>query len=122
MAAVRRPLTPSSWPSYRMVAARQSSGICLGRECMAIDRARIAFAVASAGFVCACSAPSPTDAVSTTESAITSGDLAFPVTVRGTGTATIAAHVFENSAHRGAVTVLAVHGLAETGFIFEPLA
>jgi pimeloyl-ACP methyl ester carboxylesterase len=92
---------------------------------MVIDKVGIALTVVSAGFVCACSsAPSPTDPepVGTTESAITSGELTFPVTVRGTGAATIAAHVFENPAHRGGVNVLAVHGLAETGFIFAPLA
>ena len=92
---------------------------------MVIDKVGIALTVVSAGFVCACSsAPFPTDPepVGTTESAITSGELTFPVTVRGTGAATIAAHVFENPAHRGGVNVLAVHCLAETGFIFAPLA
>ena len=93
---------------------------------MLIDRVRIALAITSAGFVCACSAPPPpppnAEPVATTESAITSGALSFPVTVRGTGGATIAAHVFENPAHRGVVNVLAVHGLSETGFIFGPLA
>jgi pimeloyl-ACP methyl ester carboxylesterase len=44
------------------------------------------------------------------------------VSIRGAGRATIAAHVFENPMHRGAVNVLAVHGPAETGFVFEPLA
>jgi pimeloyl-ACP methyl ester carboxylesterase len=91
---------------------------------MVTDGVRIAFTVMSAGFVCACSAPPAANAepLGTTESAITSGQFSFPVTVRGTGAATIAAHVFENPAHRGAVNVLAVHGLSETGFIFGPLA
>jgi len=91
---------------------------------MLIDRVRIALTITSAGFVCACSAPSPTnaEAAGSTASAITSGALSFPVTVRGTGAATIAAHVFENPTHRGVVNVLAVHGLSETGFIFGPLA
>jgi pimeloyl-ACP methyl ester carboxylesterase len=91
---------------------------------MLIDKVRIALAITSAGFACACSAPAATnqEPVGTAESAIASGALSFPVTVRGTGAATIAAHVFENPAHRGVVTVLAVHGLSETGFIFGPLA
>ncbi len=91
---------------------------------MAIDSVRIALTVMSAGFACACSGPSPTDAepVRTAESAITSGEVTFPVAVRGTGAATIAAHIFENPAHRGAMNVLAVHGLSETGFIFGALA
>ncbi len=91
---------------------------------MVIDRIRIALTVTTAGFLCACSAPSPADPepVRTAESAFTSGELSFPITLRGTGAATIAAHVFENPAHRGAVNVLAVHGIAETGFVFGPLA
>jgi len=91
---------------------------------MIIDGTRRALAITTAGFLCGCSSPGPTSAepAGTTESAVTAGDLSFPVTVRGTGAATIVAHVFENPTHRGAVNLLAVHGLAETGFIFEPLA
>jgi pimeloyl-ACP methyl ester carboxylesterase len=91
---------------------------------MFIDGKRCAFAITTAWVLCGCSAPDreSIEPVGTAESALTPDELSFPVSVRGTGRATIAAHVFENPTHRGAVNVLAVHGLAETGFVFEPLA
>ena len=49
-------------------------------------------------------------------------DVYFDVSVRGTGTATIHANVYNNPGGRGATTILAVHGLTETGSTFQPLA
>ena len=58
-----------------------------------------------------------------TASAIgTSDDVVFDVSLRGTGTSTIHAHVFDNPSKRGVVNVLAVHGLVNTGFVYGPLA
>lgn len=49
-------------------------------------------------------------------------DVTFPVKLRETGSATIHASVYSNPRCRNRTTVLAVHGLSETGFTFEPLA
>jgi pimeloyl-ACP methyl ester carboxylesterase len=49
-------------------------------------------------------------------------DVYFDVVVRGTGSATIHAKVYNNPANRGATTVLAVHGLTETATTWKPLA
>jgi pimeloyl-ACP methyl ester carboxylesterase len=49
-------------------------------------------------------------------------DLYFDVGVRGTGSATIHADVYNNPANRGAVTIMAVHGFTEVGSMFGPLA
>jgi pimeloyl-ACP methyl ester carboxylesterase len=48
-------------------------------------------------------------------------DVYFPVSVRGTGSATIHANVYNNPARRGVTTILAVHGLTGTGNIWKPL-
>lgn len=57
------------------------------------------------------------------EAALTS-DVSFPVVLRDTGSATIHATVYENTSRwaRRGVTVLAVHGLTETGYTWGPLA
>ena len=49
-------------------------------------------------------------------------DVYFDVAVRGTGSATIHADVFNNPRNLGLTTVLAVHGFTEVGSMFEPLA
>ena len=73
---------------------------------------------------CSGSPAAPTDeSVGSSSSAIgTSDDVVFDVSVRGTGTSTIHAHVFDNPARRGFLNVLAVHGLVNTGFVYGPLA
>jgi pimeloyl-ACP methyl ester carboxylesterase len=59
--------------------------------------------------------------VGVVESALTASDISFPVALRGTGAVQIHASVFASGAKVGE-TVLAVHGLAGTGFTFRPLA
>jgi pimeloyl-ACP methyl ester carboxylesterase len=55
--------------------------------------------------------------------ASTHEDIYFDVSLRQTGSATIHADVFNNpEAWRGVLTILAVHGMAERGSMFEPLA
>jgi pimeloyl-ACP methyl ester carboxylesterase len=54
--------------------------------------------------------------------ALQTSSIAFDVALRGTGTASIHASVYTNTAIRRGDTVLAVHGLFETGTTFEPLA
>jgi pimeloyl-ACP methyl ester carboxylesterase len=51
-------------------------------------------------------------------------DVYFDVSVRGTGSATLHASVFKNpaAAASNGSTILAVHGLTETGFTYGPLA
>lgn len=49
-------------------------------------------------------------------------DFSFPVTVRGTGSATIHASIYNNPANRGVTTILAVHGFTERATMFGPLA
>lgn len=73
---------------------------------------------------CSASPSAPADeSVGSTASAIgTSDDVVFDVSLRGTGTSTIHAHVFDNPSQRGVVNVLAVHGLVNTGFVYGPLA
>jgi pimeloyl-ACP methyl ester carboxylesterase len=68
-------------------------------------------------------APAPDgERVSSLESAATPGEVTVPVTVRDTGTATIAAHIYSNPAIRAGVTIVAFPGVAETGTVFGPLA
>ena len=71
---------------------------------------------------CSGSAGTSDEAVDTTESALTRKDVTFDVTVRKVGTVTLHASVYVNDKARGQTNVLAVHGLAETGFTFQPLA
>jgi pimeloyl-ACP methyl ester carboxylesterase len=50
-------------------------------------------------------------------------DYSFNVSLRGTGSATIHASIFNNpQANHGVVTIMAVHGLAERATMFAPLA
>lgn len=49
-------------------------------------------------------------------------DLSFAVALRGTGSATIHADVYNNPRGLGALTMLAVHGFTERGSMFEPLS
>jgi pimeloyl-ACP methyl ester carboxylesterase len=49
-------------------------------------------------------------------------DVYFDVSVRGTGSAELHAHVFTNPSASGGSTILAVHGLTETGYDWGPLA
>jgi pimeloyl-ACP methyl ester carboxylesterase len=49
-------------------------------------------------------------------------DFSFPVTLRGTGSATIHASIYNNPGNRGVTTILAVHGFTERATMFEPLA
>jgi pimeloyl-ACP methyl ester carboxylesterase len=59
----------------------------------------------------------------TSASAQEHDDLYFDVTLRGTGSATIHADVYENPrAGHGQLTILAVHGLTERGSMYAPLA
>jgi pimeloyl-ACP methyl ester carboxylesterase len=70
----------------------------------------------------ACSNDSDTDdQVGSVGEALTSSSLELQVSLRDTGTATLHASVY-TSRWRTGQTVLAVHGLAETGFTFERLA
>ena len=49
--------------------------------------------------------------------------ISFNVSLRGTGSATIHAEVYDNPAgEHGQLSILAVHGLAERGSMFQPLA
>jgi pimeloyl-ACP methyl ester carboxylesterase len=49
-------------------------------------------------------------------------DVYFDVAVRGTGSATIHADVFNNPKNCGVTTILAVHGFLEVGTMWQPLA
>ena len=49
-------------------------------------------------------------------------DISFNVALRGTGSVSVHADVYNNTQHPGAVTILAVHGLAERGSMWSPLA
>lgn len=60
--------------------------------------------------------------VGSVDAPLTRSDVTFDVTVRGSGKATIHASVYVNDNARGLTTLLAVHGLSETGFTFAPLA
>jgi len=82
-------------------------------------------AIASLALLSACSGPPSTrgdEPVATTDSALDTSDVTFDVVLRGTGKATIHAHVYKNRVGTGWANVLAVHGLSETGFIYAPLA
>jgi pimeloyl-ACP methyl ester carboxylesterase len=48
--------------------------------------------------------------------------LSFNVALRGTGSVSIHADVYNNTQHAGAVTILAVHGFTERGSMWSPLA
>jgi len=61
-------------------------------------------------------------AVATSSSALRTTSIDFDVSLRGTGTTNIHATVYSDSARRGGETILAVHGLVETGTTFERLA
>ncbi|HEX4336617.1 MAG TPA: alpha/beta fold hydrolase [Polyangiaceae bacterium] len=79
--------------------------------------------VAALASLTGCSgAPSQGDAVGVAASTLTRNDVTFDVKVRGTGTVSIHASVFVNDKASGLIDVLAVHGLAETGYTFAPLA
>lgn len=52
----------------------------------------------------------------------TEDDIYFNVAVRGTGSATIHARVFNNPGNRFGATVFAVHGFTETANVWGPLA
>lgn len=70
-----------------------------------------------------CSAPVGVedDALASSGSALTESSLQLEVTLRGTSPVQIHAHVWDGGA-RGGATVLAVHGLSETGATYGPLA
>jgi pimeloyl-ACP methyl ester carboxylesterase len=72
----------------------------------------------------ACSGTTPPQdgPTGTVASEVDARELAFDVAIRGTGTASLHAHVYANPTVQGGINVLAVHGLAETGFIYGPLA
>jgi pimeloyl-ACP methyl ester carboxylesterase len=82
---------------------------------------------ASVALLAACSSAQPgseaegAETTGTVQSALDS-DVTFPVAIRGTGTATIHAHVYLNPAAGAGATVLAVPGLSETATIYGPLA
>ncbi len=61
-------------------------------------------------------------AATTAFAAPTHEDLSFNVSLRGTGSVSIHADVFDNSPKHGLLTILAVHGLSERGSMFGPLA
>jgi pimeloyl-ACP methyl ester carboxylesterase len=82
-------------------------------------------ALASPALLSACSGSPSTAAERQTEvvtSALSSSDVVFTAAIRGTGTATIHAHVYSNPEARRGVNILAVPGLAESGFMYAPLA
>lgn len=54
--------------------------------------------------------------------AFADSDIDFTVSVRGTGSASIHAHIYDNPSGKGATTILAVHGLTGTASIWSPLA
>jgi pimeloyl-ACP methyl ester carboxylesterase len=81
-------------------------------------------ALASLAFVSACSGASPAHderPAETTASALSPSDVVFSAAVRGTGTASIHAHVYTNPSCPSGTNVLAVPGLGNTGFAFAPL-
>jgi hypothetical protein len=53
---------------------------------------------------------------------LNASEVTFPVSIRGTGTATLAAHVYSNPAIHGGLSILGVPGVSETGTVFAPLA
>jgi hypothetical protein len=61
-------------------------------------------------------------ALTASVAAAADSDVYFDVSVRGTGSATIHAKVYNNPANRGATTVLAVHGLTGTATTWQPLS
>jgi len=84
-------------------------------------------AFVSVALLSACSAAPPGsttdgDQVGTTENDLTPSEVTFNVALRGTGSSTIHGHIYNNPTKGGIVTVLAVPGLTETGFIYAPLA
>jgi pimeloyl-ACP methyl ester carboxylesterase len=62
------------------------------------------------------------ESIAQSESSLQTRGFDFSVALRETGSAKIHATVFSNERIRRGETVLAVHGLAETGATFEPLA
>jgi pimeloyl-ACP methyl ester carboxylesterase len=86
------------------------------------------FAVALFAASAGCSSGPPSagppggEPVGVEQADLASSDLDFPVTLQGTGSATIHASVYANPALRVGATILAVHGLVETGFDYGPLA
>lgn len=49
-------------------------------------------------------------------------DLSFNVSLRGTGSVSIHADVFNNTTNHGALTIMAVHGFTERGSMWQPLS
>jgi pimeloyl-ACP methyl ester carboxylesterase len=86
---------------------------------------RIVGVLFSSALLAACSGvPTSHDEqqASATEGALGSSDVVFKVAIRGTGSATIHAHVYTNPGKSSGINVVAVPGLSETGFVFAPLA
>ena len=59
---------------------------------------------------------------SSLKSTVNTSELTFPVSIRGSGTATLAGHVYSNPAIHSGVTLLGVPGVSESGTVFGPLA
>jgi pimeloyl-ACP methyl ester carboxylesterase len=95
---------------------------------MNISRGRLATWVLSVALIAGlggCSGAPETEGESidaVQQSAAATRDVTFQVKLRKTGSATIHASVYSNPRSFSRTTVLAVHGLSETGFTFEPLA
>jgi pimeloyl-ACP methyl ester carboxylesterase len=85
---------------------------------------RIGLLVLAITMVGCAAAEEPTETtVAGTEQALTTASIAFEVKLRDSATASIHATVYRNPwGRRTGETVLAVHGLTETGFTFRPLA
>ncbi|HET6334788.1 MAG TPA: alpha/beta hydrolase [Polyangiales bacterium] len=82
------------------------------------------FSVISLGLVLACAGSPSTDAdvVDATASALRTSSFDFDANLRGSGNVTIHANVYSNPQRPFGETVLAIHGLAETGSVYGPLA
>lgn len=101
------------------------------KHTVSIERGRLAACMGIALAASACSgAPADVDSETTPSAevgevvqSLTESDLYFDVPIRGTGSVSIHANVYENP-HAGyfARTVIAVHGFTETANVWAPLA
>ena len=87
-----------------------------------VYRALLALPLSCLALSCADAGPDARDQVLAQAADAPRSTLELPVALRGAGSATIHATIFESSRVTCGTTVLAVHGLVETGATYEPLA
>ena len=87
-----------------------------------IYRAHLALALSCLALSCADLGADARGEVLAQAAEATRSTLELPVVLRETGSATIHATIFESSRVTCGKTILAVHGLSETGTTYEPLA